>query len=310
MFTSIWEDIQQQFRSGNMVTRLVIINVAVIVVFHLTALILSVFMGGPGTVDLLTPYLAVPSNLWDLLFKPWTIITSMFFHVGLWHVLFNMLWLYWFGRIVGDLIGDRYIFPLYLLSGLFGTLCFIVGGQFIPQLHGSIALGASGAVSGIMVAAAVQAPNYRVYLPLIGGVAIKWIVLIVLLTYVIGINFMDNTGGHLAHLGGSFFGFLFIHQLNKVGGIDFATPVNDMLDWMGSLFAKPVKKTASKSRPNPRVVFRNKKAKASRKANAQTDEHDLSHQEQLDVILDKIKRNGYDSLSKTEKEFLFKASKK
>ncbi len=309
MFNSILEDIKREFSYGNMVTRLIIVNVAVFIIFRLVWVFIKIsHQWDPSGDALFNDFIhlfEISSDWWYNLTHPWVLFTHMFLHFGVFHILWNMLFLYWFGRIVGDLIGNQYILPIYLLGGLVGALFFFISAQVIPNESEIIfALGASGAVMAIVAAAGTINPDHIMHLFLIGEVKIKYIVMVLIFLDVIGIGDNLNTGGHFAHLGGAALGWLFVRRLRD--GSDWAIPVNrffdNMTEYFHSLF-KPKKK-------GPRVAYKNPERPARKKRSKRgVDATDLSHQERLDQILDKIKKSGYRSLSEEEKEFLFNASK-
>jgi membrane associated rhomboid family serine protease len=282
-----------------MVTKLVLVNFLVFVLVSLVYFTLFIALGGEGHGEALwvgLDYLAMPADWKELLWHPWTPITSMFLHQSFWHVLSNLIWLYLFGNIVGDLVGDRRVLPIYLLGGLAGALAYFVSANFLPYIGGH-ALGASAAVMALGGTALLIAPDYRVMLLLIGEIKLKYIVLVMVLLDLVGIANQANTGGHAAHIGGLFMGFLFVYQLRN--GSDMAEPVNNLIEGIQSLFS-------GKKKPQMRFQRTN----TARKPGQRTDTVDLSHQEKLDTILDKIKQEGYENLSAEEKEFLFHASKK
>lgn len=306
MFQPILDDIKRTFQSGHMVSKLIIVNVAV----FLFVLIVGIFLKGanPGTYQWLFNNLAISSEGITVLLKPWTLITHMFFHEGLWHLAWNMLLLYWFGQIVGDFVGDNRILPLYIMGGLAGISLYYLTAK-LGWIGSSTALGASGAVMAIISASASISPNYEMRLFIIGNVTLKYIVLFLIILDLVGISAMDNTGGHLAHIGGMLFGGLFVYLLRQ--GIDLADGFNSFFTAFGSLFSRNEDKKVKRS---PLTVSH--KAKVTKpastrrmKGNKVSDET-LPYQEQLDRILDKIKESGYDNLSGEEKEFLFQASKR
>lgn len=309
MFTSLWEDVKREYNYGNMITRIIIVNVSVFVVVNLVRLLLFIFYGGDGTNTVYETFLhffCASSDLWHNLTHPWVFITSMFLHEGFIHILFNMLFLYWFGRIVGDFIGNQRVLPLYLLGGFVGIIAYILSASFLPV--GSFALGASAAVMAIVVAAATISPDYIMRLLFLGDVKLKYIAAVLIFLDLIAIPGLNNTGGHIAHLGGAFFGWFFVKQLRS--GQDWSEPVNRLLARISGFFSNVSDGAKSKPR-KPKVVFKNtSKIKKGGKGRAVSDTEDLSHQEKLDTILDKIKKAGYESLSQEEKEFLFNASKK
>lgn len=312
MFQSIWEDVKREFGYGNMVTRIIIINVAVFVLIHLVGIILYVSNGAqpsPLFRDVVN-FLSMSSDWKYVLTHPWVIFTHMFLHEGFWHILWNMLFLYWFGRIVGDFIGNQRVLPIYLLGGLAGAIIYFLSANLMPYgaMGARFALGASAAVMAVVSAAAFISPDYIMRLLLLGDVKLKYIVMALVFIDLISIANDSNTGGHLAHLGGVAMGWLFVQQLRN--GNDLAMPINGFFNRINSFFQSLV---GQKQKPGPRMAYKNphKQARATaRKAMTVTDEEDLSYQEQLDAILDKIKQSGYDSLSEHEKEFLFNASKK
>ncbi len=305
MIKSIVEDIRKQFDYGNRLTRLIIINCAVFVAMLLVKLgfvLTAGFTYDARFIDVVR-FFALSSDLLYNVTHPWVVITHMFLHTGLWHFAFNMLFLFWFGRIVGDLIGDHRIVPLYLLSGLFGALVYLM---VAPFLHpgGSYAYGASAAVMGIVLTSGLIAPNYLLRLLLIGDVRLKYVVLALILLDLLSIANLSNTGGHFAHLGGAAFGWIFVSSLRQ--GSDLSVPVNRLLSWFERLFrGRP---SGDRRRSTSRVYVSHKTRPSQRAAS--TSSRPKDEQEKIDAILDKIKEKGYDSLTAEEKEFLFQASKK
>lgn len=310
MLQSIWDDVKREFNYGNMVTRIIIINVAVFVLLNIVKLALYIGNGGtlpPFYFDFLH-FFCMAAGWKEFLTHPWGIFTSMFLHEGPWHLLWNMLFLYWFGRIVGDFIGNQRILPIYVLGGLVGAIFFFVSVNLLPY-NADYALGASAGVMAILVAAGTISPDYIMRLLFLGDVKLKYIVGFLVFLDLILIPNGGNTGGHFAHLGGAFFGWVYVKQLRQ--GTDLAVPVNQFFDAVSNFFGNLFKG----QQRGPKVVYKNpnhqaEKQKRERRQNRPNSHSDLSHQEQVDAILDKIKKSGYDSLSPEEKEFLFNASKK
>jgi membrane associated rhomboid family serine protease len=292
---ALLDDIRFQFRTGNILMQLIYINGGIFLLLMILRVVLFLTGNEPmyGTV---VQQLSIPASIPAILSRPWSIITHMFIHDGFLHILVNMMWLHFGGSIFLRYIDSKRLLSTFLLGGLSGALVFVLTMNVIPvfqiQLLGSTALGASAAVLAIMVAAATTAPNHVVHLVLIGPVKLKYITLLSVVLDVLLIP-QGNAGGHFGHLGGAAFGFLFATQL-KLGrdlSIDFMRP----FAWMKNGFPK-----------------RNRKIKvvhSRAKNDEQFNEDKKSRQEQMDAILDKIKRSGYDSLSKTEKEVLFRSSK-
>ena len=312
MINSIWEDLQREFRMGNMITRLILVNVVVYVFINLVWMIAGVASGGANydIYDTVSQWLSLSGSGYFNLTHPWVVLTNMFLHHKLMHILFNMLFLYWFGRIVGDLIGDHRILPMYLLGGLAAGLTFFLTWKFLPYGNGTaIAYGASGSVMCIVVAAGILAPDYIMRLILIGDVKLKYIVAFLVLVDVILIGGVNNTGGHWAHLGGAAFGWLFVSQLRN--GNDLAAPVNRLFANINGIFSGNKSQRAEPRRKAKAAAPRKNKFKIIRGEGASdSNEPTIDEQARLDEILVKIKKNGYDNLSTEEKEFLFKASNK
>lgn len=299
--TSIWDDLKREF-SNNIVNRLIIINVAVFLIINLVNVIVFLIYTDRSISENITAnilsWVMLPANLMDLLKRPWTLITHMFAHYQIFHLLFNMLWLYWFGKILQEFIGGKKVLPLYVLGGFAGAFLLIIAHNIFPGLQPALpyvkALGASAGVLAIVVAAATLVPDYTVFLLFFGSVRIKFIALFLVILDLVSIPNL-NSGGHIAHLGGMLFGYIYIKQLQM--GHDWSKPFNNFLDGIVNLFS---------SRKNPRVVYKtdSREAKKSRPTDFSGDQ-----QQRVDAILDKIARSGYDSLSKEEKEFLFRVSK-
>jgi len=296
-----------------MITQLIIINVAVFVIINLVRLFLFLGNGGavPELYNTILHFFCMSSDWKFFLTHPWGMVTSMFLHEGFWHLLWNMLFLYWFGRIVGDFIGDQRILPLYLLGGLTGAVVFFISANLLPYgMGGRFALGASAGVMAIVVAAGTISPDYIMRLLLLGDVKLKYIVAVLVFLDLILIPSGGNTGGHFAHLGGAFFGWLFVAQLRN--GNDFSEPVNNILDKIRDVYTRVI--SGKRSSRGPKVVYRNPSRKRSTTSRGQAasdtnNRNSSAYQEKLDAILDKIKDSGYESLTKEEKEFLFNASK-
>ena len=307
VFGSIWDDIKYSFRMGNMVTRLAIINFGVFVAVNLVKLTLWIATGGYGIPEYFDDGLylfCMPAQWQTALFHPWGFFTSMFLHEDFWHVVNNLIFLYLFGTIAGDLIGNRRVFPIYLLGGLVGNVLFLLS-DFWMHYPVPFALGASGAVMALAGAVLILAPDYRVMLILLGQVKLKYIVLVMVLLDMVGIAHNSNSGGHIAHLGGFAMGVFFVYQLRD--GKDLAVPFNNLFDRILGWFSSGKRKPAPpKRRPQPAM----KTTFGNAKGNRSSDTNDLSFQEKLDAILDKIKQQGYENLTAEEKDFLYEASKK
>jgi membrane associated rhomboid family serine protease len=304
VFRSIVNDIRFQFQTGNTITRLIIVNVAIFLAIILLKLVMMVGGGfnQPGPLfENIIQYLFLSQDvLWDAK-HPWVIITHMFTHVGIFHMLFNMLILYWFGRIAGDLLGDHRMLPLYLYSGLTGALIYLLTS---PLFYGGSTLhGASGAIMGIVAAAGMTAPDYQMRLLFFGDVKLKYIVFGLLVIYLVSLASLENAGGQMAHFGGAAFGFFYVHMLRQ--GHDLTKGFRRMISFLKKPSytpARPAKRKVPlevRSRTGPR-----------RETKSPPSASFMGEQERLDYILDKIKRSGFNSLSEEEKQFLDDASQK
>ncbi len=291
----IWENIKITFRKGSNLTKLIYFNIGVFLLIT-SAAIIGFLLDNPVISAKTLEVVAVPASLSKLLVKPWTIITYMFTHKDIWHILFNMLWLYWFGRIFLEYLDQRKLVSVYLLGGISGAVVYILSFNIFPAFKDivteSVAIGASASVMAVVIAIAVYVPDYTVMLFLLGRVKIKYMALaIFILTSVM--DFSVNSGGKLAHIGGALFGYLY--TLNLRQGRDIGKSFNRIIDFFVTLF-KPRKKL--------KVTY--KKPATDYDYNKMKTEY----QSRINFILDKISKGGYDSLTKEEKETLFKESQK
>ena len=292
-----FENLKSFFKSKNVLVRLIIINIAVWLGIMFLDVLFDLF--NANFIENVISWLAVPAYLGKLLFRPWTLITYMFLHYDFWHILFNMLWLYWFGRIFLEYLNERQLFTTYILGGLAGALFYILTFNIFPKFQdayiNSVALGASASVMAIVVAISYYVPNYRINLMFFGPVKIFYIAVISIVMDVIMIR-SANSGGHLAHLGGAIWGFYYIYVLRK--GFDMSKYFDGFsFNKIIASFKKP-KKTKFKN------VYTNTRPVKDEDFNYEK----KKNQKSIDEILDKISKSGYESLSKEEKELLFKAS--
>jgi membrane associated rhomboid family serine protease len=289
----IWDDIKKTFRNGNNLTRLIYINIAVFILITIIAIIGFLLTNPDISVKTLNLF-SVPSSLKALILRPWTIITYMFLHKDLWHILFNMLWLFWFGKIFLEYLDQRKLVAVYLLGGISGAFVYILSFNIFPAFTGivdnSVAIGASASVMAIVIAVAAYVPDYTVQLFLFGRIKIKYLALAIFVFTSI-MDFSVNSGGKLAHIGGAFLGYLY--TLNIRQGKDIGKGINKIIDYLVTLL-KPGKKLKV-THKKPANEYEYNKIKTQ-------------HQAIINNILDKISRGGYDSLTKEEKEILFKES--
>jgi membrane associated rhomboid family serine protease len=301
MSNVIWKELRQTFqRHDRMVYQLIIINVVIFLGLNLIQLPYF-FAGKTFSVDSFRFDLGLPANVHTLMHQPWTLITYMFTHFEFMHILYNMLLLYWFGKILSEFAGNKKIFPVYLLGGICGGLLYMAAYNLLPVFSGAVsearAWGASASVMAVIFAAVTLVPDYTMFLLLFGAVRIKWIALVLVVIDIISIP-SSNAGGHIAHLGGALFGFFYVKQLQS--GRDMGAGMNRIGDRLANMFRKKTDLKVSyrgKERSTVSSFFSNKQSVHT------------SKQERLDSILDKISQAGYESLSKEEKDFLFNVSK-
>lgn len=260
-FNKTW----RQLSNSNYLTMLLVLNFTFFVGVNLFLNLLKLNV---------VPYLAMPLNERELIYKPWTLITYMFLHVDFFHLLFNLLLLYFTGTLFQSILGEKRLLYLYIISGLFGSLSLLVAQFVFPALSSGYLMGASASVMGIIAAQAIYTPNFSVNVFFVIQIPFKYFAIITFILSTL-VDFSFNTGGKITHIGGALFGLLYAYYLKK--GIDIKS---------FSLF---------KNKNNP-ITFTKKRFK--------------DEEEYLDYLLDKISTKGYHSLSKQEKEDLFKISQK
>lgn len=299
----ILEDLKKAFRAkGNGLTQIILINVIVYILVNIVGQFIQLSSATPQEYLALTGefmrWLALPADLGYFIFRFWTLFTYMFLHEGFLHILFNMLWLYWFGKILRQHLGNKSLVSTYLLGGFAGGILYMLvyNAVFLFDVPiagvsiNSILLGASASVMAIVFAAATKLPNHSIKLMFIGSIRLKYIALFALVFTTL-LDFASNVGGNLAHLGGALFGYLYIRSLQQ--GKDFTIGFNRMTDRITSLFKRGKKIKVVYKRPKSDDDFNARRA---------------GDQQKTDEILDKISKSGYDSLTKEEKEFLFRVS--
>lgn len=308
--SSIIDQIKSRFKSGSMNLKLMMVNIGVFVTLLIVAIIGKSFVTGFSPLR----YLAVSSNYMDVLTQPWTIITYMFSHSldGIGHLFWNMLLLYFMGNFFESILGSKKLLSVYLIGGLAGLVLFILGYNFLPALsvfNGGVLVGASAAVTAIFVAIGVYMPNYEIRLLFIPQTfkliyVVAFFVLLDIIRLQTSIGVADaNTGGWLAHIGGAIFGVVYASQLKK--GKNILSGFEKFIDYCVSFF-KPGSKLKVKYSKK-----KNKKAKVSKvvpRDDYDYNESKVENQKKTDAILDKISKAGYESLSKAEKDFLFRQS--
>ena len=295
---NIITDLKNDFRKGSISQQFIYINCGIFVVTSLVTI-----MGVLFNVDKYPwmEWLELPTWLPQFIKQPWSLVTYMFLHAGILHLLFNMLWLYSFGQLFLMFFSARHFRGLYFLGGICGGLLYMLAYNvypyFEPYLYDSYLLGASASVLAIVIATAIREPEFRVSLLFFGQVRLKYLALIMIITDLLFVT-SNNAGGHIAHLGGALAGWWFAAGLRK--GTDVTKWINQAIDWL--LGGWKVKRAPKK--PKMKVHYGGRAN--DYEYNARKKEQD----EEVDRILDKLKKSGYGSLTTEEKKRLFDASKR
>lgn len=298
-----WAAIKQFFFQKSALSNLILINILVFIFINLVSLFLYLFSLDQAFAQLngvtrLTYWLSLPADMSALMIKPWTLITYMFVQEGLFHLLFNIMVLYVGGQIFINYLSSKMLVTTYILGGLSGALLYIVSFNLFPafssNVANAIALGSSASVLAIFAASATRAPELKLQLFLFGRIPLKYIAIVIIALDVLNIQ-NGNAGGHIAHLGGALYGFLFVRYLKKgknIGSFFEKLNFGSFLTW----FKKPkhkFKNVYTNPRPSTDEDYLRRKAE---------------EQASIDEILEKIKKSGYESLSAKEKAKLFDAS--
>ena len=289
----IFTNLKQNFKVGDVLTKLIYINVGIFVLIRLVSVFLMLFNINSTS---FLQYLQFPSSPELFLYRPWTVFTYMFTHFDVLHILFNMLWLYWFGKLFLTYWGERQLGGLYVWGGIAGSVLFMLSYNIFPYFqhlaNDSYLMGASASVMAIVFAVAFYQKDLEVNLLIVGKVKLIYLAIFTFVIDLLAIT-SSNAGGHLAHIGGALLGVYFAVQIQK--GKDLTRPMNRLIDWFVNL---------GKRKPKMKVSY--KRTETDYEYNAR------KHQEivDLDSILDKLKRSGYESLSSDEKKRLFDASRK
>ena len=291
---SIIDEVKDSFRQGSVLTKFIYLNIGVFLAVKIVQIFLYLFNSPDNTMNFLR-WLAVSADTSELIRKPWTVFTYMFLHENFIHILFNLLWFYWFGKIFLEYFEQKKLAGVYILGGLAGAVLYVLSFNIFPAfgsiLNNSLALGASASVMAIVIAVSFYVPDHTVYLMFFGQVKIKYLAVgVFLLTSVF--DFSTNTGGKIAHIGGALLGYLFTYQFRK--GKDITRGINRLMDNIVSFFKPRQKMKVTYKRPKTDMEFNRQKAEK---------------QNEIDGILDKISKGGYESLTKKEKEILFKMGK-
>ena len=297
------DDIRRIYRGSSMLMRIIFINIAVFLILRIVAFGAMLF-----TTDVagMLHWVDLSSDCGVVLRRPWTVVTFMFTHFDLWPILFNMLWLYWIGRIFLEFFSPKQLMGLYLLGGWGGMVFFLLAYNFLPAFAGfqGCLMGSSASVIAIVVATALYVPDYKIGLLFLGQVSLKWIALVGLVFILLSLD-VRNPGGGIAHISAALVGVWYALRIKR--GRDITRPLNAVIDFIVGLF---------NGRSWRLPEFRRRKQappttdQAHRPAGRAATPPDTVSEEELDIILGKIKVAGYDALTDEEKDKLFKASRR
>lgn len=300
------DKLRYKIQTATVTEKLIAINLLVFVLFFLFRTIAFLFQTSG---DFLMQWFVFPDDPMEFLLKPWSIITYSFLHAGIWHILSNMLILYFSGIYFLNYFSPKRLLNYYFLGVIIGALVYMASYNLFPvfQANGrSFLIGASAGVMAVLIGIATYIPNMRVRLMFLGSIKFWWIAAFLVIVDVVQIP-MGNAGGHFAHLGGAALGYIYTKQLQK--GNDIGKWFENIIDSIANLF-----KPRSEKKAKMKTVYRNqtqtKRASgstSSRRTSSNLDKNEK--QKKVDAILDKISKSGYDSLSKAEKDFLFQAGK-
>ena len=291
----IFIKLKRQFFEGTVLAKLLIINIGIFVILSAFNVIFALF---GSSIMGFVQYFELPASFVKALIQPWSLLTYMFLHIDFLHLLFNMLWLFWFGQIFLRRFTERQLLVVYLLGGIAGGVLYMLSYNLFPLFSESVLfsymLGASASVLAIVVASAMAMPEERVMLMFLGEVKLKYIAI-----FAVAMSFFNmtssNAGGNIAHIGGALLGFFFISKLRS--GQDITRGVALFLDKLVDLFKVKTRMKAHRGG-------------AQRKGNTHKSNQSNINQQEIDAVLDKVKTSGYESLTKEEQQKLFDASKR
>ena len=285
----------QAYKNCSLSNKLIVINIGI---FIFIQILNTVFLLFNVSIKEFISLFEVPSSLSQLAIQPWSIITYSFLHAGIFHILFNMLWLYWFGQLFLTFFTEKQFVGIYLLGAISGAVLFVLAYNFFPYFtsinHTIYLVGASASVMAIVFASAFYNPNLEIHLLFLGKIKLIYLAIGSFIIDFLSVT-STNAGGHIAHIGGALLGILFAVQYKK--GKDFSNIINKPIDWIVSFMPKTKKK-------RPKVFHK--------KENIDWSYNDKKNRDlaEIDSILEKIKRSGYNSLTKEEKQKLFNAGNK
>lgn len=305
---SFKQEIKLKYYTASTTEKLIAVNVIAFIFFAILNTLFSLFN---LRFDIVDDWLVFPKELSEFIYRPWTILTYAFLHAGIWHLIGNMILLHFSGRFFQTFFSGKRLLAVYIMGALAGALFYTLSYNFLPafqQVGYSYLVGASAAVMAILVSTATYAPQMEVRLFFLGNIKIWWIAAFFVLLDLVQIP-VENPGGHISHLGGALLGYVYGYQMRR--GTDIAVGLENIFDSLQSMGSSATK-SSEKNSPL-RTVHKSKDQKASGGYQSTSYYRNTGRknekQEQIDQILDKISNSGYDSLTKQEKDFLFKVGK-
>ncbi|KAA1246455.1 rhomboid family intramembrane serine protease [Aquimarina sp. RZ0] len=295
------DDLKLKYKMITIIEKLIVINVVVFVLFYLLNTFAFLFKIPNNS---LQDWFVFPKELSEFIVKPWTIITYAFLHSDIWHIASNMILMYFSGRYFVQYLTGKRVLTVYFLGAIFGALLYMLSYNLFPafsEIGASSLLGASASVMAILIAIATYIPNMTIRLMFLGSIKFWWIAAFFVILDIIQIP-VSNAGGHIAHLGGALFGYVYASQLKKG---------NDIGGWFEKIMDATVSMFTSRKKSPLKTVHKATKTKtaSNKRTNLYKEKEKNPNQAQIDAILDKISKSGYESLTKQEKDFLFKAGK-
>lgn len=284
-----------KYQQASIAVKLIVINAAVFIVFNLLPWLIRLDS------SFLNKYFILPTDALAFALQPWSILSYSFLHIDVWHLLWNMVYLFVFSRFILNIFSAKRFLTIYLLGAMAGGLAMFFAYNLLPVFTGNANLrGASAAVMAIVAFIGTYSPNTEIRV-FFFNLKLWHIAVAIFLINLLNLPSSSNAGGLVSHLGGAAFGFVYARQLLK--GNDIGLWFEKIMDVVASWFSKKPKK--EKKSPL-RTVHKNKASNQKRNSSLSSKS---DHQQQVDIILDKISKSGYESLSKAEKDFLFKAGK-
>lgn len=302
---NLLDEIRKFFTSGSGLSILILINIVIWILVQVLKVLAFFFNDPEGDLidSLVLHTLAIPAHIPDLVARPWTLITYNFLHIDLWHILFNMLWLFWFGKIFLEFLKIRQLIWVYILGGITGGLIYVLAFNVFPVFSEvvpvSFALGASASVMAIVTAISFYVPGYAIQLLFIGQVRIGYLAIFLFIFDFIMIP-SGNAGGHIAHIGGAIFGVVYTFLFRTANMAYQPKGTGSVWQQVATWFSRRKKRSSKGNQSYQGRPVSDDDYNLNRKNN----------QRRMDEILEKISKGGYDSLTGEEKEFLFKSSRK